>query len=62
MLDGRGACFYWESRLAPPKYPEVYMTNISDGATQSDYILPKIVQFEVGKKKGRGVLLIRENA
>ena len=46
----RERCFYWESRLAPPKYPEVYMTNISDGATQSDYILPKIVQFEVGKK------------
>ena len=32
----RERCFYWEARLAPPKYPEVYMTNISDGATQSD--------------------------
>ena len=46
----RERSFYWEARLAPPKYPELYMTNISDGATQSDYILPKIVQFDVGKK------------
>ena len=46
----RERSFYWEARLAPPKYPEMYMTNISDGATQSDYILPKIVQFDVGRK------------
>ena len=46
----RERSFYWEARLAPPKYPELYMTNISDGATQSDYILPEIVQFDVGKK------------
>ena len=41
--------FYWEERVKPAKLPESYMTQISDGATQADYVLPKICALDYSR-------------
>ena len=37
--DRRERGFYREARLLPEKSPEMYLTSISDGATQAGYVL-----------------------
>ena len=51
----RGSCrrertFYWVSRLKPAQYPLLFMTVISDGATQSDYMLPRVIGTELKRQ------------
>ena len=48
--DRRERGFYWEARLLPGKFPELYLTSISDGATQADYILPRMIDLDLGRK------------
>ena len=48
----RERTFYWVARILPGKNPENYATYISDGATQSDYSLPKIPGFSLGREVG----------
>ena len=38
--------FYWEIRLLPGRYPEGYITAITDEATQKEYELPRYCQVE----------------
>ena len=45
----RERTFYWVAKLQPSKFPNLYATYISDGATQSDYVLPKIPGFDLGR-------------
>ena len=43
----RERTFYWVARLKPAQYPLLYMTQISDGATQADYVLPRVIGTEL---------------
>ena len=45
----RERTYYWQAKLQPAKDPDHYSTYISDGATQSDYVLPKIPGFCLGR-------------
>ena len=46
----RERTFYWVARLKPAQYPNLYMTQISDGATQADYVLPRIISTELKRQ------------
>ena len=48
--DRRERCFYWEARLLPGKFPEMYLTSISDEATQADYVLPRMIDLDLNRK------------
>jgi hypothetical protein len=48
--DRRERGFYWEARLLPGKFPEMYLTSISDGATQADYVLPRMIDLDLNRK------------
>lgn len=45
----RERTFYWQARLQPPRYPNMYMTCITDGATQTMYLCPRFIGLDHGR-------------
>lgn len=39
----RERTFYWVARIKPLQYPLMYVTWITDGATQANYVCPKLI-------------------